>query len=397
MADENIIVNEDGTRTDEQGVNIAGAETLSETDRKCPNCGGTMDFDPENGKLHCPYCDYLEIIPQAENAPASAVELDFLSAENKETNCNWGAEKKAVVCKSCGAETIYDALAVSSECPYCGSNQVMEAQGEKTLAPGGVVPFQITNETAGKNFKKWIGNKFFCPKLAKDSAKPEAFKGIYLPYWTFDTDTVSSYTGKYGKDRTVRRRDSDGNYHTETVTDWFKTSGIYRESFDDELVLATNRHNSAIINGLAPFQTENNKAYKPEYVAGFAAERYTIGLKDGWEIAKKSIFKKINSGVSRKIISENNADHATDIKVKSTFNSITYKYLMLPIWVSSFQYNGKVYQFMVNGQTGKVYGKTPVSVWKVLLVVAVGLVILAILCGCAGCFGFLDDLGSFII
>ena len=85
MADENIIVNEDGTRTDEAGVNITNSETLSETDRKCPNCGGTMDFDPESGKLHCPYCDYQEVIPQAENAPASAVELDFLSAENKES------------------------------------------------------------------------------------------------------------------------------------------------------------------------------------------------------------------------------------------------------------------------------------------------------------------------
>ena len=393
MADENIIVNEDGTRTDEAGVNIANSETLSETDRKCPNCGGTMDFDPECGKLHCPYCDYQEVIPQAENAPASAVELDFLSAENKETNCNWGTEKKAVVCKSCGAETIYDALAVSSECPYCGSNQVMEAAGEKTLAPGGVVPFKITNEVAGANFKQWIKKKFFCPKLAKESAKPESFTGIYLPYWTFDTSTVSSYTGKYGKDRTVKRKDSNGNTTTETVTDWFKTSGIYREDFDDELVLATNRHDSKILNALAPFDTADNKSYKPEYVAGFAAERYTLGLKDGWEVAKKSITKKINSGVSGKILREHNADHVTDLKIKSTYNKITYKYLMLPIWVSSFQYNGKVYQFMVNGQTGKVYGKTPVSAWKVILVVLLVILAIALICGCGSIVGFFDNSG----
>ena len=391
MADENIIVNEDGTRSDENGVNIAGAETLSETDRKCPNCGGTMDFDPESGKLHCPYCDYQEVIPQADNAPASAVELDFLSAENKETNCNWGADKKAVVCKSCGAETIYDALAVSSECPYCGSNQVMEAAGEKTLAPGGVVPFKITNEVAGDNFKKWIGKKFFCPKLAKQSARPEAFTGIYLPYWTFDTSTVSSYKGKYGIDKTVYYKDSNGNKQSRTETTWYRTSGIYREDFDDELVLATNRHESAIINGLAPFDTADNKAYKPEYVAGFAAERYTLGLKDGWEVAKKSIFKKINSGVSSKIRREHNADHVSDLKINSTFNAITYKYLMLPIWVSSFQYNGKVYQFMVNGQTGKVYGKTPVSAWKVILVVGLIVLAIALICGCGGILGAFNN------
>ena len=32
--------------------------TLKETDRKCPACGGTMDFDPATGGLHCPFCDY---------------------------------------------------------------------------------------------------------------------------------------------------------------------------------------------------------------------------------------------------------------------------------------------------------------------------------------------------
>ena len=377
MADENIIYNADGSRSDENGVRIESASTLSETDKKCPNCGGTMDFDPESGKLHCPYCDYQETIPSPDDAPESAQELSFADAENKETNCNWGAQKKAVVCKSCGAETIYDALDISNECPYCGSNQVIEASDKNTIAPGGVVPFKITQEVAGQNFKNWIGKKFFCPKLAKESARPESFKGIYLPYWTFDTKTTSSYTGQYGKDHTEYYKDSQGNQRSKTVTDWYNTSGIYRLDIDDELILATNRHNTAIINGLAPFDTADNKAYKPEYVAGFAAERYTIGLKDGWEKAKSIITGKINSGVTQKIRYEHNADHVRNVRISSRFADITYKYLMLPIWVSSFKYNSQVYQFMVNGQTGKVYGKTPVSAGKVLLVV--GLCILAVI------------------
>ena len=394
MADENIIVQSDGTRTDENGIVLQSADTLSETDRKCPNCGGTMDFDPESGKLHCPYCDYQEMIPSDNDPAATAQELSFEDAENSETNCDWGASKKTVVCKSCGAETIYDTQVVSSECPYCGSNQVMEANDEKTIAPGGVVPFKITNEQAGDLFKKWIGGKFFCPKKAKQSARPDAFTGIYLPYWTFDAQTVSSYKGEYGIDRTEHYKDKDGNTQSKTVTDWYHTSGIYRENFDDELVLATNRHNDSIINGLAPFDTADNKAYKPEYVAGFAAERYTLGLKAGWEVAKNKIIKKINSGVDQKIRYDHNADHTRYLKINSKFNNITYKYLMLPIWCSSFTYSGKIYQFMVNGQTGKVYGKTPVSVGKIILVVGIGLLILAILCGIFSCGGALSD--SFI-
>ena len=145
---------------------VTKSTTLNETDKKCPQCGGIMDFDPNIGAMACPYCGYEEEIVQDE--AGSAAELDFASAEKTE-NCNWGAEKKQIICKSCGAETIYDALDVSNECPYCGSNQVMEAKDDNTIAPGGVVPFSVTSEQASENFRKWIGGKFFCPKLAKES------------------------------------------------------------------------------------------------------------------------------------------------------------------------------------------------------------------------------------
>ena len=360
-------------------VSMTQASTLKETDKKCPKCGGVMDFDPNIGGMACPYCGYEEEIAQEDSSKVE--ELAFESAEKTES-CNWGAAKKQIICKSCGAETIYDALEVASECPYCGSNQVMEAHDENALAPGGVVPFQITNEQASANFKKWIGNKFFCPKLAKQSAEPDAFTGIYLPYWTFDADTFSRYSGKYGIDRTETYRDSDGNKQTRTVTDWHRTSGTYSEFIDDELIQGSERHDAKLLKGLEPFDTTKSVPYKPEYVAGFAAERYSVGIKDAWEKAKVSIGSTLKNHISSKIIRDHNADHATDVKVNTTFSNITYKYLMLPIWCSSFKYKDKVYQFMVNGQTGKVYGKSPVSVGKIILVILIVTAILAILfCG----------------
>ena len=173
---------------------------------KCPQCGGVMDFDPATGGLKCPYCDYTQEIKREEEQPESAEELDFSQAENTQ-NCNWGAEKKTVLCKACGAESVYDALEIASVCPFCGSNQVMEAADQNTMAPGGVIPFQISDEQASDLFKSWIKGKFFCPKLAKESAKAKNFKGVYLPYWTFDAKTVSDYRADYGKDRRVRRGD----------------------------------------------------------------------------------------------------------------------------------------------------------------------------------------------
>lgn len=366
-------------------------DTLQETDRKCPDCGGTMDFDPETGGLKCPYCDHTEKIPASQNIVAgvrpgalngSAPELSLADAE-KTGNNDWGVAKKTVICKSCGAETVYDRNVVSAECPYCGSNQVMEAGDTETMAPGGVVPFKITQADASNRFTSWIKNKFFAPKLAKQSARAESFKGIYLPYWTFDADTHSAYRAEYGKDR--RERQHDGKERI--VTDWYGTRGEFSQSFDDELVCGTDHHDTAMLRGVEPFNTAENKIYKPEYVAGFAAERYSIGIKAAWEKAKASIQNKLRSLITNKILREHGADHVRNLEVKSSFSTPTYKYLLLPVWLSSFKYKDKVYQFMVNGQTGKVTGSTPVSVPKVVITVLVVLVILWLL------FGGLQSLG----
>ena len=139
-----------------------------------------MDFDPESGDLGCLYCGYHEAIEVDEEVKCAA-ELKFEDAENYE-NCDWGTEKKTVICKSCGAETVYDALEIAGECPYCGSNQVMESHDSKTMAPGGVVPFKISKKQAGEKFLKWIKGRLFTPRKAKKQATCDTFKGLYLPY-----------------------------------------------------------------------------------------------------------------------------------------------------------------------------------------------------------------------
>lgn len=358
----------------EQTLSAEKAKTMEQTDRKCPQCGATMDFDPATGGLFCPFCEYREEI-KAENdlGQQKAEELDLDSAEHTE-NCDWGVSKKTVTCKSCGAVTVYDALEVSNECPYCGSNQVMEANDVNTMAPGGVVPFKISLKEAGEKFTKWLAGKWFAPKAAKMNAKADAFNGVYLPYWTFDTNTDSTYTAEYGIDKTVGEGDEQ-----KTITKWYRTRGNYEEFVDDELICATSSHNTAILKSVEPYNTEDNKAYKPEYLAGFAAERYSLGLKEAWEKAKALIFSRIENNIHSKIIRENHADRVRNLVVNTRLSNITYKYLLLPIWLSAFNYNGKVYQFMVNGQTGKVGGNYPVSPWRVLLAILIAVAICTVL------------------
>jgi DNA-directed RNA polymerase subunit RPC12/RpoP len=340
--------------------------TIEETDKKCAECGGIVDFDPATGGLKCPYCGHVQPIdaPQSpdESARLPVMEADFESAEET-GSCDWGAEKKSVVCKACGAESVYDALAISSKCPYCDSNQVMEAKGDRTLAPGGVCVFKVDSKQAGENFKKWISGKWFCPSEAKKRARPDSFTGIYLPYWTFDADTKSRYEGEYGICR--RRKGKDGK--EETYTEWHNTKGFHAEFIDDQLVsgIDPGRKDSSLWALAEPFNTADNVVYKPEYVAGFVAERYSVGLKDGWEKAKAFIADRLRGSIKRKIEYDNNADASKVHSVKTAYENVKYKYLLLPVWVSAFKYNGRAFQFVVNGQTGKVGGKTPISALRV--------------------------------
>ncbi len=361
-------------------------KTIKETDRKCPNCGATLQFDPLKNGLSCEFCGHFEEIPMEKDDDGiekGADELDLFSEVHTQ-GYDWGAKSKVIICKSCGAESVYDELQIADVCPYCGSNQVMQASEDlKTLAPGGVVPFRIDEKKAGALFSNWIKGKFFCPKKAKQSARPDAFKGVYLPYWTYDAKTTTNYTARYGIDE--EREGKDGK--KETHTEWYLTGGVQKVDFDDVLVFGSKRYEKDLMSRIEPFDTEDNVRYQPKFLQGFTAERYSIGLREAWETAKGKMWEKIEDEIKKSVEDRFNADHVEGIDGKTTYAATTYKYLLLPVWMSSFTYKNKLYRFLVNGQNGKVGGKTPVSAIRVILVIAailaaiVGLVLLFKACG----------------
>jgi hypothetical protein len=244
----------------------------------------------------------------------------------------------------------------------------MEAGGESIMAPGGVCPFTVTGERAHGFFEKWIKGKLFCPRAAKKAAKAGTMRGIYLPYWTFDTDTYSQYTARYGKQRTVRR-----GKETKTVIDWYHTRGSYRCFINDELVAATDKHDIGMLEKIEPFDTENNLKYNPEYLAGFASERYAVGLSDAWLKAQADIREKLARDIREKVGREHCTSYVDSVRFHSDYRNVTYKYLLLPVWMSSFEYKGKTFRFMVNGRSGRVGGKYPISPLRVAIAVLLGL------------------------
>ena len=190
-------------------------------------------------------------------------EQDFSQAEHVE-GFSWGAQQKQVICRSCGAQSIYDALETSGICPFCGSNQVLEEAVDTSMPPNGICPFEVTREAAVLKFKKWIKRRLFTPSAAKKQARPETMNGIYLPYWTFDSKTSTFYTARYGIDRVYR--DSKA---TRAQRPWYRTSGTYERFIDDQLVCASARHDVKMLRGVEPYDTKASKHYRPEYLSGW--------------------------------------------------------------------------------------------------------------------------------
>lgn len=353
------------------GETVLAEKTKRETDEKCPQCGAVLTFDPGSGGMHCGYCDYRRDVASDEQ---SVAELSFDSAEHRDS-IDWGAEKKQIICKSCGAASIYDQLDIANECPFCGSNQVMQEKGADSLAPNAVAPFQVSAKQAETLFADWIKRQLFAPSKAKRQAKADRFNGLYLPYWTFDSDTFSTYTARYGIDRRVRQK--DGTYRTETT--WRNTSGTFDYFVDDVTVLASSRHSTHSLKGIEPFDFQSLKPYRPEYLAGFVSERYSVGIDDAWPLAKDQIARVLDGAISHQIRANYRADRVSNLRFDTTFSNRTYKYALLPLWMSSFSYQQKIYEFLVNGQTGKVSGKVPISVIRVIIAVLLGLALLAVI------------------
>lgn len=345
--------------------------TEKETDKKCPNCGATVVFDPKTGQMHCEYCGYSCELPKAD-AEHEICEMDFESTLQRES-FNWGEQKKTVQCKQCGAVTIYDALETAAVCPFCGSANVMPAANENTIAPGAVCPFAVTKQQASEHFSNWLSKKRFAPSEAKKNALPEAFQGVYLPYWTYDTQTTSNFTARAGFDKKV----VDDYGKTQTKTDWRRVSGVYQKFFDDVTVIASKRQEDSGVKACEPFDFSKLVPYSPQLMAGFIAERYSIGLKDGWTLAQKKIQFRLRSDISSYVRKHWGANRSDSVKFSTLYSNITYKYLLVPTWISSFKYKDKVYQFVVNGQTGKVGGEAPVSAGRVFLAILIGIGVIA--------------------
>lgn len=345
---------------------------LEDTDTfPCPSCGGKMHFDPMEQALSCPYCsNKIEISESSE--PIN--EYDFDSAEEMASQ-DWGKETRVIKCESCGAETVLDSNAAAQFCAFCGSSHIVQKDDASSgIAPESLIPFKISKSKAIEFFSRWIKKLFFAPSKLKKSHNISKITGTYIPHWTYDSKTSSFYTANKGTYYYVTQtRRVNGKTKTVRVrkTRWRRVQGVYAESFDDILIHGSKQIDQSLIQSLEPFHLNELVPYKPEYLSGFLAERYSINLKEGWEFAKNNIDDSIHYGIKRQV----NGDEVRIISVNTSYEDVKFKHILLPIWISSYKYKEKIYRFMVNGQTGEVQGNYPKSPLKIFFTVVASILV----------------------
>lgn len=359
--------------------------TKAKQEFSCTNCAAGLKFEPGVSTLTCEYCGTKNEIAISQEELDSIEELDYQEArEQIKEDPKELQEIVTVKCNSCGAESTLKPNVTSDECPFCGTSVVTaNKKSQKIIKPKALLPIKLTQKQAQEAYKQWIGSLWFAPNKVLEYSKTEGkIQGIYLPFWTYDFNTYTDYTGKRGDNY------HETEYYTENVNGnsvrksrqvtkvrWSSASGNVENGFDDVLVVATKSLPKDYLEKLEPWDLTNLTPYKDDFLSGFKSESYQVSVEDGLDNAKKIIKGDIDSAIKEDI----GGDTQTISTQKTEYEDVTFKHILLPVWTSAYKYNGKLYRFVINAQTGEVHGERPYSYTKIISLIIAGILTLMIL------------------
>ncbi len=334
-----------------------------------------MRFSPGDSLLKCDHCGNTQPMEGTGFRTQPIAELDYRAALEARLPSEDMEETRVSSCPNCGAQVEFDESVHSKECPFCATPVVTDTGMHRHIKPRGLLPFALEERAAHGAMNDWLGSLWFAPNGLQDYArKGRKMSGIYVPYWTFDADTKSSYRGERGTIYYVTRtrvRDGKTETYQEQRIRWSPKSGRVARFFDDVLVLASKSLPKKYTDALEPWDLSALEPYQPEFLAGFRAEGYAVELPDGFIEAHAHMTRVIERDVKFDIGGDRQRIHGIDTDI----NAITFKHILLPVWLAAYKYRGKTYRFVVNGVSGKVQGERPWSAWKIAFAVLLGLIV----------------------
>lgn len=320
--------------------------------------------------LRCGYCGHDNPLPQSD---AQVIEHDYRAAIAGLAGREEVQDHLDVKCDSCAAQVHGIEGRTSTVCPFCGSPIVTTGISRKLIKPHALLPFKVTRRAASDAFTAWIGRLWFAPSDLKKAAQVDGrLTGIYLPAWTFDARTTTNYTGQRGDayyvtvpyTTTVNGR-SVVRTRQERRVRWSPRAGTVNNAFDDVLVIASRSLPDTLVHDLEPWDLPDVVPYDDAYLSGFVAESYTTDLPAGFTQAQALMRPEIEVTVRAHI----GGDEQRVTSLRTAYDGVTFKHILLPVWVAAYRYRGRVFQFLVNARTGEVRGKRPYSGAKIAALV----------------------------
>lgn len=329
--------------------------------------------------MRCTHCGSEETLAFTKNQLTENV-LDF-QLENGALPRAPTEEKRVLACAGCGARTTVNFDAPTIQCAFCGSKNVnAEATSSRLIAPAGVLPFRFGRGNVTDTFRAWVGGSWLAPGDLKNGAVLDNLHGLYVPFWTFDAHAESVWRAEAGFYYyvSVQSRDSNGNTVTtqERRTRWEPRAGNHAHFYDDLLEMASRNLTAqeTHVRECGSFALEDVVDYDPRVLLGWEAEVYSIDLPESAAKAQRTIEAREEAACSELV----GGDTQRNLHVDTTLSGQTFKHLLLPLWICSYLYRGKLYRFLVNGQTGRISGDRPVSGWKVFFLVVAALLVLGL-------------------
>ncbi|MEP6956465.1 MAG: zinc ribbon domain-containing protein [Chthoniobacterales bacterium] len=345
---------------------------------ECPACGGAAEWSPTKQALVCPFCGAVSPLQPGTAAVGAVQELDLAEAlRNIPANeRGWATATRSVKCQSCQAISVFKPERVAQNCDFCGSPALVPYDAVKApIRPESLLPFKLSQNDVRDRVRQWYRSRWFAPNRLKSRAFTDTVHGLYLPYWTFDAQVAARWTAEAGfyYYTTESYRDSKGNSQTRQVqhTRWEYASGALEHFFDDELVCASHGVPRDLVAKIEPFPTGELVAYEAGYVSGWVVEQYQIDLAAAATASRSAMDTKLRALCAAQVP----GDTQRNLQVDAHFSAQTFKHVLLPIWLLTYQYGAKTFRVIVNGVTGTIAGKYPKSWIKIALLVITLLII----------------------
>lgn len=323
-----------------------------------------MVFDPSKGLLACSYCGNTQAPLKASAKQRAAVLFEHwlpgqtvAKEEDSQTTFETVLSRTAqeVDCPGCSVTLTFEPQDVADQCPFCQTSIVIQPRAASPMiAPSGVVPFAVGHRDAIQATQAWLRRRWDFDDWQAMTAKGNLQSlarikqqpiGLYLPFWTYDAQTVSDYTGRKG-------------HESGKQTHWSTVSGQVSHRFDDVMVVASKACNRDRLDELwSSVSMDDVAPYDPQYLAGFRAQRYQVPILEGFERAKEYMERKIRALIRKEI----GGDKQDISQLVINHDQVSFKHVLLPVWLLSYRYENDIFQVIVNARTGKVLGERPKS------------------------------------